>query len=404
MSGITAFANRWGGWAVLVLTLALCGVTGLVTPYLLVLVGAVLLIAQGLDGSLLRAWREPAAVSFTAVFVVLAICFAITAKRPGDVLLALNFVMLVLFAPFNAALTTQRREDGGRIVARLTLAGTLLSVVVALVMTVLSGGDRHDHGLIGVIVLSNTAVLLGFLSLLGLAAEARWWRWLYFIGPPAGIAVSLITHSRGPLLAVIPLAIVAAVFIVRTLRIHWALVTGALVLGIAGLGWQALQMGERMARIPHIFEDLLIGDVITGDKTADIRLDLYQAAWHAFLKAPIFGHGWAHMMQAAKPFLEQKRNAKLPQLHNDIADFAVSAGSIGVLCYAVLILTPIVAALMSPADRFKSIRIYGAFILATAYVFDGATDLMFGFEFHTALYAALSAILLGYCRERETRP
>ena len=40
-------------------------------------------------------------------------------------------------------------------------------------------------------------------------------------------------------------------------------------------------------------------------------------------------------------------------------------------------------------------------MITIIYFFDGLTDLMFGFEFHTALYAALLAILLAYCRDRE---
>ena len=40
-------------------------------------------------------------------------------------------------------------------------------------------------------------------------------------------------------------------------------------------------------------------------------------------------------------------------------------------------------------------------MLTIVYVGGGLTDLMFGFEYHTYLFAMLTAILIGLCREPE---
>ena len=64
-----------------------------------------------------------------------------------------------------------------------------------------------------------------------------------------------------------------------------------------------------------------------------------------------------------------------------------------------IITTPIVGALLGPRDSLRTFRLYGATVLTIVYVGGGLTDLMFGFEFHTYLFAMLTAILLHLCRE-----
>ncbi|MDO8359693.1 MAG: O-antigen ligase family protein, partial [Devosia sp.] len=340
-AAVTAFADRWGARVILALTLVLCGVAGLITPYVLGVIGVLLLLWKATDGTLWQAYRTPAARAFAVVFVVLLICFAVTAKSPRDVLYVFNFVMLILFAPFYSALERRSTSDGGLIVARLALVGALLSVAVSLVMLAYFGPSRRDHGLIGVIVLSNTSVLLGFLSLLGVAADHGPRRWMYLLGPVAGVAVALITHSRGPLIAILPLGVIGAIFVGRSLKVGWPLVAAGLVAALAVVAAWVVSLGGRMAQLPHILWGLLSGDRVADHTTAS-RLDLYQAAWQAFLHSPIVGHGWAHLMEAVTPFLHDPTLAKLPQLHNDMADFAVAAGLVGVLCYVALLLTPVV--------------------------------------------------------------
>jgi O-antigen ligase len=105
-------------------------------------------------------------------------------------------------------------------------------------------------------------------------------------------------------------------------------------------------------------------------------------------------------MDVVRPFLvgENAELASLPQLHNDVVNFAVGAGVIGVLCYLVIVSTPLVGALLSPRDELRPFRLYAATVLMMVYIGGGLTDLMFGFEFHTFLFVMLTAIILGACR------
>lgn len=400
---MTAFLARLDQWAVsalLVLTLSTSVVLGLLTPYALVLVGLVLLAARIVDGSLWASLRTAAPLALLAIVAALAICFAVTARQTSDLMFIFNFAMLVLFAPIYATLERQRSTNGALIVARLALAGALLSVVVMLVRIGYMGGRRSDTGLIGVIVLANTAMILGFIALIGAAADQGLRRAVYLLGPLAGISTLIMTQSRGPLLALVPLGVAAAIFLARSLRINWWWVALGLAAAVAATAMWVMSLGGRMARLPGIFYSLLSGDFVR-DRTAEFRLDLYQAGWKAFSDSPIIGHGWARIMAAATPYLENSQLAELPQLHNDFLDFAVAGGVIGIACYVALLAAPVVLGLLTPRDSQRRVRLYGCTVLSIAYFFDGLTDLMFGFEFHTALYALILAILLGYCRDRE---
>ena len=146
----------------------------------------------------------------------------------------------------------------------------------------------------------------------------------------------------------------------------------------------------------------------TGAPVADhamaVRFKLYEAGWQAFEQSPLFGHGWARLMSSVEPFLAgaDKTYAKLPHLHNEVLNFAVFGGVAGVAIYLVLIAMPIIIALRSRRDGQYRARLAGTGILALGYVVMGLPDTMLSFDLHTALYVALVATLLGYCRdERE---
>jgi O-antigen ligase len=107
-------------------------------------------------------------------------------------------------------------------------------------------------------------------------------------------------------------------------------------------------------------------------------------------------------MTAALPYVEPQyleEARRLPQLHNDVVNFAVAGGVVGIAVYLVIIATPVIAALASSHDRYRPARLYAAIGLVIVYGGGGLTDLMFGHEFHTALYILLVAIVLGIFRE-----
>jgi O-antigen ligase len=397
--------ENWARIVILGLTLVLCCAFGLLTPYLLAVVGIILFVQQAISGRLLDSYREPTAMLFAAAVGILVACYTITMRDPGDVALAFNFIMLLLYAPMRAELARWAKPGNARVVANLAALGVVVALAVALFQLYVIGVPRADNILFGAILLANTAILLGFLSLIGVMTEGPY-RWAYLAMPVVGLAVAGLTGSRGPLLAVIPLMLVAAIFMARYFRIK-AWIVGLAAIGLVAIG--GLLVWGMQSRALTAFS--AIGEVLAGrdfsaivDETTRYRLDMYWAGYQAFLQQPVFGHGWARLMSSAYPFLPADKTpyASLPQLHNDVVNFAVAAGVVGIVAYLVMLAAPLVGILRTPRDSQFPVRLYGGVVLIAAYVFDGLTDLMLGFEFHTAIYACLAAILIGYCRDERS--
>lgn len=381
------------------LALVLCCVVGLVTPYLLGFIGLALLVALILRRQLVAAYRDLAARLFALAFLVLGICYAITARAPQDVLLVFNFTALILFGAFLALAQRNARADAVFNVARLAALGVAIALIAAVVGRYALGFERAESPIFGAILLGNTAVLLGFIAVIGIFAAPSP-RWSFLLVPLLGVATAAITASRGPMLAVAPLVVLCAVVVARRFKIRAVIAIPATLAYLAACALLLFGLDERLASIFGIAGAIAEGETVT-DTNASIRLAFYQAGLRAFLDAPIFGHGWARLMTSIEPYLaeDMRQYLWLPQLHNDVINLGVAAGIVGVAVYVLLIATPLVAAWRSPRDALYLPRMVGCAILCTAYVFDGLTDLMFGFEFHTMLYVVLSAILLGYCRE-----
>lgn len=393
--------DRFVAWGLLWFTLALSCVVGLLTPYIVGVSGIVLLLAVLVRRQWADAYRDPAARLFLGAFLALGICFSITANQLRDVVSTFNFTGLLLFGPF--ALLLRRESNGDMLtVARFATLGAILALAVAIVARYGLGYDRADTPLAGAILLGNTAVLLGFLAVPGvlLHIDARR-RWLYLLPPLLGVAAVAITASRGPMLSIAPLVVFCAIVIARRLRIPPLFAAAVTILYLALCAAILFGLNDRILSLFGIADQMGAGAAIS-DTNASIRLAFYEAGWRAFLDAPIIGHGWARMMTAISPYLseEMREFLWLPHLHNDVIDFAVTAGLVGVAIYLVILFTPLVAAWRSPRDSLYAPRLFGVAILTIAYAFDGLTDLMFGMEYHTMLFVVLSAILLGWCRER----
>lgn len=393
----------WPRRAVLALMLPLSPVLGNLAAYAMVLVGLGLLVVGLFQRRLAGPYREPLALMLLLAFAVLAICFAVTAEAPADVIYAVNFIAFPLAGPLLWVLSSGAAPGRAALVATLALAGA--AVALAAVLAGLALGDGRGSWLtLGAIRLSNTAILFGFLALIGWFVVPGPRRWVFLAGPPVGLAVTLLTQSRGPLIPFALLVAVALAFSIRRAARPGIAALVALVV-IAGVTVFAISGGGRLAALPGIVHAMLTGGEVV-DETAGIRLALYQAGVRAFLAAPVIGHGWSELMTSIVPFLPPAKQqfATLPQLHNDVLDFAVAAGVLGMGVYLLILAAPIVAALRSPLDSQRSMRVYGAVVLVGSYAGSGLTDLMFGFEFHTALYVALSTILIGYCRDRPPEP
>jgi O-antigen ligase len=398
---ISTRVDPWVTRGLLWLGVVLCCVVGLLTPYIVGVMGIVLLLAVLVRRQWTEAYSGLAARLFLGAFVALGVSFAVTATELRDALSVFNFTGLLLFGPF--VLLLGRQTNGNMMsVARLAALGAALAFAVGMVSRLGLGYARADTPLLGAILLANTAVLLGFLAVPGvlLHPDARR-RWLYLLPPLLGVATVAVTASRGPMVSIAPLVVFCAIVVARQLRVRPLAATGATALYLVVCAAILFGFNDRVPTLSDVASEMSAGSEVS-DTNASIRLAFYEAGFRAFLDAPVIGHGWRHMMTAVGPYLsdEMREFLWLPHLHNDIIDFAVAAGVIGVVIYFTILFTPLVAALRSTRDALYPHRLFAVAILVIAYAFDGLTDLMFGMEYHTMLFVVLSAILLGWCRER----
>jgi O-antigen ligase len=158
----------------------------------------------------------------------------------------------------------------------------------------------------------------------------------------------------------------------------------------------------RLDTMRSIAEQALYGEEIVETSTTQ-RLLFYESAYAAFVRAPWTGYGWERKLEAIKPYLPDHGSMLAEghhHLHSDLADFGVSAGVLGLLAYLLIVAGPVAGALAAPRDALFRQRMLGASVLSAGYFCCGLTYLMFGYEFHTTLYVVLTAVVLGYCRER----
>lgn len=340
--------------------------------------------------------------------VLLALAYAITATGLADIRFALNFTMLLLLAPLTAAMTQFASPRNTRRVANLALLGVIIATAIAAYQTGILGRGRADGFGSDEIWSAQTAVILGFVAAIGFIAVSGWRRWLYLLGPMLGTLVSILAGSRGPLIAVPVLAIVLVVFASRRwyVGILAVLAAAALTLGIVALLWPVEL--ARLGSIGTIGTELLSGSSVT-EVSSSVRLLFYTSGFAAFLDAPLFGYGWGHRLAAAYAHMPDGGTLFLDpasihftthHLHSDMIDLAVAAGSVGLLVYALFIATPLLAAWRSPPDGQYRSRRLGTLLTTLAYLICGLTYLMLGYEYHTTLFTCLTAILVGYCRDR----
>lgn len=388
-------------WALLALTLVISPLLGLLTPYVALLIILPLFVVTIARGKFGTAYASYDARVFLVVFAVLAVVFAIRADGVSDALHAFNFTMFLTYGAVAFFFASRSRWISAETVAQLTVLGTAIGFFEVAVSAAL-GVDRAAGLNIGPIVLSNALLAFGFIGAGGMLLRRDAWGWLYLLGPVLAVAATLLTGSRGPLLA-LPFA--ALVMVIWLWRVRFG---GRLLPALVGIGGLSAALGigvfvllqTRAGSLLAMIESLMSG-TLAVDESSRQRLVLWNAGWRAFADSPWLGYGWANIMDVTRTLLpaQDVALADLPQLHNDVLNFAVGGGVVGIACYLAIISAPVIAAWRSPRDSLRNFRLFGTTMLTIVFIGGGLTDLMFGFEFHTFLFAMLAAILLCLCRD-----
>jgi O-antigen ligase len=396
---------RWACLAMIVFLFALPCIVGRLTTYFVLLFAIFALISPSVIAAFQSRNRNPIDVMFVTAAALPAIAFLFSSEEPGDLLFAFNFAPLLLAVPLRWQIEKYAQVDSAVLIARLSLVGAGIAVIVGAVQVGLLGYDRAGQPLMSTFHFADTAMLLGFMALVGLFAPTKHrGRWLYLLGPVFGILVALLSGTRGALIAAPVLGFVALAFALARAPARHRGVT-LLVAGVVAVLSAILLFIAAKAGLTRALDGFSVTqDVIAGsavDKSTEERLTMLWGGYQAFLRAPLFGYGWLDMVPAILPYVpesEIERMLTFRQLHNGLLSFAVGAGIPGIVSFLILSVAPVVAVFRTARDALFVSRLYLAVTLCVAYAVFQLTIIMIGFEFHTVQYAFMTMVILGFVR------
>jgi O-antigen ligase len=310
-----AFAVPWE------YSLDLAGPVGNIARVLGLLVLAAAVPAMLLTGRL----RKPGALQWLTLGLFLWFCCsyfwtveqaATLARLRGDFQ-----VMMVAWLLWEFAETVEDLRDllrayvaGSWVLAILTVANLVSPEAAGQIRFVAEGQDPNDVARFLDLGFPMAALLLDSES----TAAGKLFSFGYL---PAGLVAVLLTASRSGFMAALVALGGCGLLLVRSRARVW--LAGAFALPVIAAGFWFMVPHETLERITTIPEQLQGGDL-------NYRLNIWQAGWQAFVRAPFVGSG-------AGTFVHAARLAPEDTAHNTLLSIAVEGGIVGVLLAAAIV-------------------------------------------------------------------
>jgi O-antigen ligase len=282
----------------------------------------------------------------------------------------------------------------------------------ALVSLPLVGYQRFDlevdrpGGLINAITFGDLSLLLGLLSLVAAIDFRRAGKSMALpaLGALAGMAASLLTGTRGGLVALLPAAYIffrlGHVLPGRRVR---AVLLASFALVVSACFVPALGLQERMVQgIDDVRAWESGGYKVTN---VGIRLELWKGATMLVRESPVFG---------TEPNLIKKRFGRLigqgrldpvvltmPHIHNEVLQALVTGGIFGLLAWLGMMIAPLVYFVRTlkaggaGAPQFTP-ALAGLLVVAS-YLSFGLTEVIFWSMKGCLFYALMVFLLMGFC-------
>jgi O-antigen ligase len=393
-------------WMVLVSLLVLANLIGNASPYIYLVVLVIAWPFLFMDAAARHAMNRWESYAYLAAFLFMLIGFTFAAGGWEHFENVGNFLPYLLFIPAVGLFDRSARPSNTLIIATLALIGAIAAVGTA-VFDVHIMGHRRAVGLVNTTnPFAMVSVMLGFLSLMGFWAIRDWRRYLFFIGPIVATYAVVLAGTRAAILIVMALGVLFAIFVgVKLSRRGRLALVGAGVLAVVAGGAAIVALGadtRAFRAIESIYLFFAEGQAI--DRSVAIRLELYRGGIMAFHDSPIFGHGWRHHVEAARPYMMDEsiaeHVARWSHLHNDYINFAALAGIFGLASYFIYLLVPIVATWKAERDSQYHARLYGGFVVSICYAIYGVFGSAFAAELLLCFGVVCTAVLVGFCKDR----
>lgn len=343
--------------------------------------------------------RRPAAALPLVAALLLLFAFGITATSWLHLATVLVFAPLFLVGPLITILGRTTFRIGPGTIGGLAALGAFFALAVAAYDAFILHSSRAGGVVANPIHFADVVVVLGALSLVGLfSASPR--RFLVLLGPVLALATIVLSGSRGAMVTVVPVALLAVALAAiwgGLPRRAWIAIGAAAIAGVVVLGVAAQTGWAPLTRTLETFTTIAGRGEVT-DSSDNQRVLMYRGAYNAFLQSPIYGHGMIGFAKIAADTLPPELNAPVyDHLHNDLADFAVTGGILGIIAYFCILLAPLAEALRAKGPGRRP-AILGASTLALAYFLMGLTNATFGILMLTVTFAVAAAAIAHLAR------
>ncbi|MBN9317596.1 MAG: O-antigen ligase family protein [Devosia sp.] len=400
-------AGRYLGSAVLTVALGLSPALGYATTFVLLGLAAISWLWQGPLARRFAATSPPEggvsprlgvgafpALLFGLSYLLIAVSALTTVRTPADLVPLLGLAAPLFYAPLASLV-------GGADLVRYGIAGAIIGLATALLYRYGLGMPRAAEGswLTDPYRLAVTTLLAATLGLGAWFSQHRW-RGLSLFALAAGVAVIVLSGSRTALLGLPVLMLITGLCLARRPLARIAVIAAAVAVIVAALFVEL--PGTERVRLWDILVAIGSGSPVS-DSAIDIRLGLYRAAAELFVSSPLLGHGWG---EATMPQVwalltpAQLSWGRLPHLHSDIAQFAVSGGLFGIMAWLLLVLAPIAGYLRLPDNARTPQRRHALLVLVVGALVLGLPDTFLAAPMTLTIYVVLAAAVVG----RSPRP
>ncbi len=206
--------------------------------------------------------------------------------------------------------------------------------------------------------------------------------WIAFV---AGIVATLLTFSRGML---IPLSVIILVAVFYRLKVKsqytmsfktavilCAVIAGSLVVSVqSDKGWHFVN--QRFIQPIQMYNE---GKPF--ERSISQRVDMQITGFHAFLNRPLMGYGIQNSVAEAnslsKEVLGKKTNYTYTHLHNDYLTHAVGGGVILLILFVLVIVSPVIMCWQFRKNEDLASHFYFSLMLTGAYSTIGLTNIVF---------------------------
>ncbi len=332
-------------------------------------------------------------------FALLAIAAVTPDKVPADFMVFIYLAPLILMPFVYAfAISLDFRELITIIGIACVLAVSIAAIESVVESVVLDSGRAGSGN--NPIHFASIAVVLGCFAPIGLFGTTSTWRAVFLSGPVLGVSVTLLSGSKGPLLAGLIMSAVTLVFVVMWFPSLRRLIVAALVLGSAFLAGLAILGNTSYTRAVDLFGDVI--DLAQGQSdlpsSVSERILFYESAFAAFVDKPWTGLGFSRLSEVPALYLQTPKAAELnyEHLHSDLLDFIASSGILGLLSYAAFVFSPLLLVFYARDEQSRRIAMFGGVLIAVGYVVLGLSNAVLGVLPQTMLFALLTGLIASF--------